>query len=63
MAKRKPLNVSPGEETWVPGLVADKENSQTARKGQVTLVTYTDPAVKKHRMLSSGANAEAHSCL
>ena len=47
MAKRKPLNVTPKEETRAPVQTDKRVTGQTARKGRVTLVTYTDPAVKK----------------
>ena len=47
MAKRKPLNVTPKEETRVPAQADKRVTGQATRKGQVTLVTYTDPAVKK----------------
>ena len=51
MAKRKPLNVTPKEETRAPAQADKRATGQTARKGQVTLVTYTDPAVKKQLKL------------
>ena len=51
MAKRKPLNVTPKEETRAPVQTDKRVTGQTARKGQVTLVTYTDPAVKKQLKL------------
>ena len=51
MAKRKPLNVSPKEETRAPVQTDKKVTGQATRKGQVTLVTYTDPAVKKQLKL------------
>ena len=51
MAKRKPLNVAPKEETRAPVQADKRVTGQTTRKGQVTLVTYTDPAVKKQLKL------------
>ena len=51
MAKRKPLNVTPKEETRAPDPADKKVTGQATRKGQVTLVTYTDPAVKKQLKL------------
>ena len=51
MAKRKPLNVTPKEETRASAQADEKVTGQATRKGQVTLVTYTDPAVKKQLKL------------
>ena len=51
MAKRRPLNDFPKEETRAPGQADKKVVDQATRRGQVTLVTYTDPAVKKQLKL------------
>ena len=53
MAKRKPLNVNPKEETETraPVQTDKKVTGQASRKGQVMLATYIDPAVRKQLKL------------